>query len=78
MVSLQPTSSKFDIGQTLLWSVLWKRMLIDLKKVIQEWQEAGEQIMLLADMNDDMSRATIQSFYHNLHLIDVIFHAWQV
>ncbi len=47
-------------------------MLIDLATAIQEWQDEGDQIILLADMNDDISGSTIQEFCHTTNLVEAI------
>jgi len=38
----------------------------------------GDRIILLADMNDDISGSTIQEFCKNIHLVEAIhyLHGW--
>jgi len=47
-------------------------MLNDLAMAIQEWQEEGDQIIVLVDMNEDVSGSTIQEFCQMVHLVEAI------
>jgi len=47
-------------------------MLNDLAMAIREWQDDGDRIILLADMNDDVSGSTIQEFCKSVHLVEAI------
>jgi len=49
-----------------------KSMLTDLVTTIQEWQDKGDWIILLADMNDDVSSSTIQDFCRTTNLVEAI------
>jgi len=53
-------------------------MLIDLVTTIQEWQNKGDRIILLADMNNDVSGSTIQEFCCMTNLVEAIhsLHGW--
>jgi len=50
----------------------WDSMLNDLATAIREWQDDGDRIILLADMNDDVSGSTIQEFCKSVHLVEAI------
>jgi len=47
-------------------------MLNDLATAIQDWHEEGDRVLLLADMNEDVSRATIQEFCRTANLVEAI------
>jgi len=47
-------------------------MLNDLAMAIHEWQDEGKRIILLADMNDDVSGSIIQEFCRSVHLVEAI------
>jgi len=47
-------------------------MLNDLATAIQDWQEEGDWVLLLADMNDDVSGAAIQEFCRTANLVEAI------
>ena len=47
-------------------------MLNDLAMAIREWQDDGDRIILLADMNDDVSGSAIQEFCQSVHLVEAI------
>ncbi len=53
-------------------------MLNYLAMAIRELQDDGDRIILLADMNDDISGSTIQEFCKNIHLVEAIhyLHGW--
>ena len=55
-------------------------MLNDLAMAIREWQDDRDRIILLADMNDDISGSTIQEFCRSIHLVEAIhhLHGWAV
>jgi len=48
------------------------KWLIDLQQQIAQWQEEGNNIVLLADMNDDVLSKEIQKFCHELNLVEAI------
>jgi len=37
-----------------------------------KWQEAGEQVILLGDMNDDVNAPVFKKFCQDLHLVEAI------
>jgi len=47
-------------------------MLINLATTIQEWQDEGDRIILLADMNNDVSGSTFQEFCRTTNLVEAI------
>jgi len=53
-------------------------MLNDLAMAIREWQDDGDRIILLADMNNDISGSIIQEFCRSVHLVEAIqyLHGW--
>jgi len=50
------------------------KLLEDLKVEIHQWQEEGDSIILMADMNDDIRSADIKEFCQALNLIDPTSH----
>jgi len=48
------------------------KLLEDLKAEIHNWQEAGEQVILLADMNEDVTALTFHKFCQDLNLVEAI------
>jgi len=48
------------------------KCLEDLKMEVLKWQEAGEQVILLGDMNDKVTAPVLQKFYQDLQLVEAI------
>jgi len=48
------------------------KLLEDLKVEIQSWQDAGEQVILLADMNDEVTAQPFHKFCQDLNLVEAI------
>jgi len=49
-----------------------EKLLADLKEEVALWQAEGDQVIILADMNDDVNAAAIQHFCEELHLVEAI------
>jgi len=49
-----------------------EKLLEDLKMEVIKWQEAGEQVILLGNMNDDVNAPILQKFCQDLHLVEAI------
>ncbi len=49
-----------------------EKLLNDLKAEVAQWQEAGDQVIILADMNDDVNAPALQKFCRELHLVEAI------
>jgi len=49
-----------------------KRWLEDLQRQISQWQEEGDYIVLMADMNDNVNSQDIQQFCQELNLVEAI------
>jgi len=47
-------------------------ILSDLTKAIQHWQDDGDQVLVLADCNDDVSSADIRHWASSLGLVEAI------
>jgi len=47
-------------------------MLHNLAMTIQEWQEEGDWVLLLANMNNNVSRTTVQEFCRTANLVEAI------
>jgi len=50
----------------------WTKWLQDLQQRIGQWQEDGNFIVLLADMNDDVSSKDLHKFCQDLNLAEAI------
>jgi len=48
------------------------KLLNDLKAEIDPWQEAGNQVIILADMNEDVNAPILQKLCQELHLVEAI------
>jgi len=48
------------------------KLLDDLKGEVLRWQEAGEQVIILADMKDEVTAPDLQKFCQDLHLVEAI------
>jgi len=48
------------------------KLLEDLKEEIHNWQEAGEQVILLADMNEEVMAPSLHKFCQDLNLVEAI------
>jgi len=49
-----------------------EKLLEDLKMEVIKWQEAGEQVILLGDMNDDVNAPILKKICQDLHLVKAI------
>jgi len=43
-----------------------------LKKEVANWQDAGDQVIILANMNEEVNALAIQQFCKELHLVEAI------
>jgi len=48
------------------------KLLADLKEAIAMWQAEGDQVLILADMNEDVNAPMIRQFCDELHLVEAI------
>ncbi len=55
-----------------LWTCPRKQFLQDLSHKINEWTEAGEETILLTDMNDDILEKDILQFCQEMNLVEAI------
>jgi len=49
-----------------------KAILSDLQVELNEWQEAGDRIIILTDFNEDVQLPWIRQFFANINLIEAI------
>jgi len=49
-----------------------EKLLADLKAEVALWQAEGDQVIILADMNEDVNAAAIHQFCEELHLVEAI------
>ncbi len=47
-------------------------ILNDLKHEIVEWQDEGDEIIVLTDFNEDVRLAWIRNFFDNLNLVEAL------
>jgi len=67
-----PTNSKFGSGGENLDCFPPDKLLADLKDKINKWQDAGEQVIILTDMNKEVMAPVLQKFCQDLHLVEAI------
>jgi len=48
------------------------KFLVDLQKEVERWQAEGDQVIILADMNEDVQAPAIKKFCAALHLVEAI------
>ncbi len=64
--------------QMRFWSTCWMeccprdQFLLDLKQAIRQWQDEGNFIILLANMNEDILSKDLQKFCQELQLVEAI------
>jgi len=51
-----------------------EQFLQDLDKNITQWQEEGDQIVVMVDMNEDIQAIQLKEFCNKLNLVEGIAH----
>jgi len=66
-----PTASSV-LEQENLDCCLRDKLLVDLKDEVNKWQDTGEQVIILTDMNKKVMAPVLQKFCQDLHLVEAI------